>query len=142
VLIPETPGTPQRRSIYLYQKRTQVLSFLAVFDAPSIVFNSVRRPTSTMALQSLSLLNSDFAVTRAQRLAERLQREESEESRRLALAFRLLFSREPAAEEVTEATEFLTRQMEQYPQDQSPRERAWHDLCQVLLASNEFLYVE
>jgi hypothetical protein len=67
----EFPGA-RRRSIYLNHRRTQVVSLLAVFDSPSIVFNSISRPRSTMPLQALSLLNSDFAVNRARSLADDL----------------------------------------------------------------------
>ena len=72
-IVPEDNPGSKRRSIYLQQKRTQVHSLLQVFDAPSIVFNSTRRPRSTMPLQSLSLLNSEFAVARAKSLAYLLQ---------------------------------------------------------------------
>lgn len=133
---------PQRRSLYLYQKRTQVLSFLAVFDAPSIVFNSVRRPRSTMPLQSLSLLNSEFAVTRAKRLAERLKQQEADEESRTDLAYRLLFSRAPTANEAATTAEFIATQSKTYAEAPDARDRAWNDLCQALLSSNEFLYVE
>ena len=46
VVASEDSADASRRSVYLNQKRTQVVSFLAVFDTPSIVFNSVRRNTS------------------------------------------------------------------------------------------------
>ena len=46
-----------------------------MFDAPSIVTTCTRRLPSTIPLQSLSLLNSDFVVARAGKLAERLERE-------------------------------------------------------------------
>src|SRR5262249_52724224 len=68
---PTTPGaTP--RSVYLQQRRTQLASLLEVFDAPSIVATCTRRQPSTVPLQSLSLLNSDFVAARAARLVERL----------------------------------------------------------------------
>jgi hypothetical protein len=143
IVADSTPGA-SRRSVYLYQRRTQVLSFLAVFDAPSIVFNSVRRAQSTMPLQSLSLLNSDFALLCARRLAERLQREAADDAQRVSLAHRLLLGREPTADETREFLAFLDAQAREYGtagNDPAPRERAWHDFCQALLSCNEFLYV-
>lgn len=142
IVVSGASAEPERRSLYLYQKRTQVLSFLAVFDAPSIVFNSVRRPQSTMPLQSLSLLNSDFAVTRARRLAERLKQRETDEAPRTILAYRWLFSREPGSDEIAATAEFLETQTKAYTDQTDARDRAWNDLCQALLSSNEFLYVE
>ena len=69
------PPARPARSVYLQQHRTQIASLLEVFDAPSIVTTCTRRLPSTIPLQSLSLMNSDFVVTRAQELATRLERE-------------------------------------------------------------------
>ncbi|MSR56716.1 MAG: DUF1553 domain-containing protein [Planctomycetaceae bacterium] len=142
VLVNESTADARRRSLYLYQRRTQVLSFLAVFDTPTIVFNSLRRTPSTIPLQSLALLNSDFAVTRARSFSARLQQMELDESRRVTLAYRLLFAREPTPDESAEALRFLDKQMPEYSEMTDPRSRVWQDFCQSLLASNEFLYVE
>ncbi|MDB5387786.1 MAG: Protein of unknown function (DUF1553)/Protein of unknown function (DUF1549)/Planctomycete, partial [Planctomycetaceae bacterium] len=142
VLVPEGQPGSVRRSIYLQQRRTQVLSMLQVFDAPSIVFNSTRRPRSTMPLQSLSLLNSNFAVARAKSLATRLLQQHPSEPERLESAYLLTATRPPTAEERTAMTEFLETQTAAYKPDEKAREKAWTDLCQMLLAGNAFLYVE
>ena len=75
VVVDESAAGATRRSVYLQQRRTQIASLLEVFDAPSIVTTCTRRLPSTIPLQSLSLLNSDFVVARARKLAERLERE-------------------------------------------------------------------
>ncbi len=75
VAVEESAPGSTRRSVYLQQRRTQLASLLDVFDAPSIVTTCTRRQPSTVPLQSLSLLNSDFVVARATRLAERVSRE-------------------------------------------------------------------
>ncbi len=142
VVAPEDSADSSRRSVYLNQKRTQVVSFLTVFDAPSIVFNSVRRNTSTMSLQSLSLLNSDFAVRRARSAAARLQSQTLDDRKRIGLAFELFYCREPRDIELTESIRFLDQQVEQYTGRSDARDQAWQDFCQSLMASSEFLYVE
>ena len=53
-------GAVARRSIYLQRRRTQQDSMLDVFDVPQGGNNCTRRNASTIALQSLSLLNSEF----------------------------------------------------------------------------------
>ena len=131
-----------RRSLYLNQKRTQVVSFLNIFDAPSIVFNSVRRNTSTMSLQSLALLNSDFAVKRSKAAASRLQAETLDEHNRLKLAFQLFYCREPSDNELTESARFLDEQTKHYSELPDARDHAWQELCQAMMASSEFLYVQ
>ncbi len=142
-VVPAEPnGTGRRRSIYLRQRRTEMVSFLTVFDAPTIVFNSVQRPVSTMPLQALALLNSDFVLERSKSFAARLAREESDETARLRLAYVAVWGREPAETHLDIARKFLDTQSAEYQADPNPRARAWIDLCQMLLASNEFLYVE
>lgn len=142
-VVPADPnGSGRRRSLYLQQRRTQVTSLLAVFDAPTIVFNSVQRPVSTMPLQTLALLNSDFVVERAKSFAARLDRAGGDEASRLRLAWLTAWGREPNSAELETARTFLDTQAAEYQSTTTPRTQAWIDLCQMLLAANEFLYVE
>lgn len=142
VLIPADHPQANRRAVYLQQRRSQVVSMLQVFDAPSIIFNSTRRPRSTMPLQSLSLLNSEFAVLRAKHLAERLQRDYPSEPDRLTAAL-MLTTGHPAEPDQREVlTQFLDQQLREYPGQADARQRAWFDLCQMLLAGNAFLYLD
>ena len=140
-------GRELRRSVYLQTRRTRIDSLLEVFDAPSIVTVCARRASATIPLQSLSLLNSDFLVARAGRLAERLDREcgpASAPQTRVDLAFRICLGREPTPGEREAALEFLRSQPSRYPgaTGDEPTRRAWTDFAQMLLASNAFLYVE
>ncbi len=142
VVVPEDAPGRFRRSIYLNQKRTQVVSFLNVFDAPSIVFNSVRRNTSTMSLQALSLLNSDFSVRRSKATAVKFRRLESDDLNRLTLAYQIFYCRRPNENELTELMRFLNLQTMFYSSASNANDDAWQDLCQSLFASSEFIYVD
>jgi hypothetical protein len=143
VLVQPGSGGEHRRSIYLQQRRTQMLSLLNVFDTPSIVFNCVQRPVSTMPLQSLSLLNSGFVVTQAGRFADRLAVEAGADSAaRVSLAYRLAFARPPSDAEAADALAFVAAQRQHYAAEPHAGQSAWTDFCQMLLASNAFLYVE
>ncbi|MCE9528541.1 MAG: DUF1549 and DUF1553 domain-containing protein [Planctomycetales bacterium] len=143
VIVPEDQPGSRRRSIYLYQRRTQVLSMLQTFDSPSIVFNSLSRPRSTMPLQSLSQLNSTFAIKRAEHLAARLAAEHpADESARLSAAFVATLGRPATDGQLAAARDLLKTQKEAYEQEKLDGSLAWRDLCQMLLASNEFLYLE
>ncbi len=135
------PGA-RRRSVYLQQRRSQTLSLLRVFDAPALATVCSTRPSSTVPLQALALMNSDFAVTCREQLAERLLAEaEGEPADTIRHAWRLAIAREPTAEELAIALEFLATQQQLYSGEQSAR-LALTDFCQMLLASNAFLYVE
>jgi hypothetical protein len=60
----------------------------------------------------------------------------------LTLAFRLAAGREPTADERAAAHRFLTAQQGLYAAEKDGGQRSWTDLCQMVLASNAFLYVE
>jgi Protein of unknown function (DUF1553)/Protein of unknown function (DUF1549)/Planctomycete cytochrome C len=142
VEVDESRADARRRSVYLQQRRTQVATFLELFDAPAITSTCSVRNTSTVPIQALTLLNSDFARRRARAFAERLRREVGPETdRRILLAFRLAYGRPPRDEERTAAARFLEKQRKIYL-DGDAEAKAWTDCCQMLLASNAFLYVE
>jgi Protein of unknown function (DUF1553)/Protein of unknown function (DUF1549) len=143
VEVPETDDGARRRSLYLQQRRTQVVTFLQLFDAPSIVTTCGRRSPSTVPLQSLALLNSEFIRIRAKSFARRLAAEAGDDTtKRLELAFTIVCGRPPAADERAACAKFLTAQCSVYAKEKEPGDRAWADLCQMLLAGNAFLYVE
>jgi len=151
VIIAESVAGATRRSVYLQQRRTEITSLLEVFDAPSIVTTCTRRLASTIPLQSLSLMNSDFIVARARHLAERLEREckagalsRADCGTLIRAAFLLTMGRAADAAELDAAHRFLETQPFCYPGVAEPKRRhhVLADFCQMLLASNAFLYVE
>ncbi len=135
VIDPQAPGA-RRRSVYLQQRRTQILTFLGTFDAPAIVFNCTRRSSSTVPLQSLALLNSEFSLSCARGFAERARKEG------VGFAFLAAAGRPPDEVRARQAEEFLRSQREIYAGRKDADARAWTDFAQALLASNAFLYVE
>jgi hypothetical protein len=143
VVVDEATDGARRRSVYLQQRRTQVVGVLEVFDAPSLVTNCTRRNTTTIPLQSLSLLNSGFARARARALADRVAREaETGPCDRLDRLFLLTVARPPDEDERRAGLRFLEEQPSRYPGRGDAVDRAWADLCQMVLAGNAFLYVE
>lgn len=143
VEIDEKTAGAHRRSIYLQQRRTQVVTFLQLFDAPTIVSTCGMRSISTVPLQSLAFLNSEFIRARCKALAGRLARDAgADPDKRIELVFRLLCSRIPLLEEMTMCQSFLVKQREVYVGEKNADMLAWTDLCQMLFASNAFLYVE
>lgn len=72
-----------RRSLYIQVRRTKPVSLLAAFDAPVMTLNCDRRPSSTVAPQSLMLMNGDFILAQADHLAKRVRATSPSESDRL-----------------------------------------------------------
>jgi mono/diheme cytochrome c family protein len=161
----ETPlhGEEYRRSIYIQVRRSRPLGMLHAFDAPVMEVNCERRQNSTVATQSLILMNSQFVLDQAARMAARLEGEApSARAAQVRRAWLLAFQRSPAAEEVAEAVRFLDRQIahlaslspttadDKAAKDgkakveprATPERQALTNLCQALLMANEFLYVD
>lgn len=143
VVVDEKHPDAFARSIFLQQKRTQVATLLGVFDAPSIVFNCSKREPTTMPLQSLNLLNSEFAVRRGEDLARRVFKEAGRhEQDRLNHMFLLALGRLPRFGESMECRAFLRKQMESYRTREQAGIRAWSDLGQSMYLMNAYLYLE
>lgn len=64
-------GPQTRRSLYIKARRSQPVAMLQTFDAPVMEVNCERRPVSTVATQSLMLMNGEFTLAQAAKLAER-----------------------------------------------------------------------
>ena len=137
----ETPGR-QRRTLYVQRRRSVLPNFLQVFDLPAITATCAERPRSTVALQSLAQLNSAYSRSRAAALADRLIDAAGDDEGRIRLAFALCTSREPDPADRAAAVAFLREQEAIYaPAAAAPR-LALVDLCQIMFASNAFLYID
>jgi hypothetical protein len=146
-----------RRSIYVEMRRTRPLTVLDTFDLPAMAPNCDARAVTTVAPQSLLLMNDVFLLAQANHLADRLRREAPGDARaQVARAWKLLYCRRPEEAEVLDCLAFLAEQAETLrtravsPADPrkgpaAPRDvglEALASLCQVLLSGNRFLYLE
>lgn len=61
-----------RRSVYAKSRRTQPIAMLQSFDAPVMQVNCDARTTSTVATQSLLLMNNDVVLDQAGKLARKI----------------------------------------------------------------------
>ncbi len=140
----------KRRSVYIQARRSQPVAMLQAFDAPVMEINCERRPASTVATQSLMLLNGDFTLTQATRLAERAEREAGGElPAQVQWAWQLALCRPANEADLRTLEQFIASQQELYaggtaapPPDIPVTRQILTNICQVLLTSNEFLYVD
>jgi len=125
------------RSVYLPVIRDRLPDVLDLFDfaEPSLVTGS--RETTNVPIQAHYLLNSLFVQNRAKGLAERLEKEATDE-RRIAKAFVLCFSREPEEIEMRRSLEFLNCETRSPGEPAKVDSRQLQSLCQALLATAEF----
>jgi hypothetical protein len=151
-------GVEFRRSIYVQVRRTMPVGVMETFDTPALSPNCEARPVSTVPPQALMLMNDQFVLERANDLAGRLRRERPGGARdQIALLWRLLFAEEPTDAEMQRSLIYLAEQTETLravaaakkddkakpqtpPPDPSLQSLA--SLCQALLGSNRFLYLD
>ena len=136
-----------RRSVYIQVRRSRPLGVLASFDLPELAPHCTDRASSNVAPQSLMLMNSDFMLTTAAALTERLLRERpAQPLEQLQRGWELAFGRSPNQAQLTRAQSFLHRQTEiftkQPPQGTDAHRAALATYCQALLGTNRFLYIE
>jgi hypothetical protein len=153
------PDDKPRRSIYLQQRRTKPVAFLAAFDTPVAELSCDRRVNSTSAPQALMLMNSDFILKQAGHFATRVRKETPPDFERdrlakvpvknprlaqfAAFAWREAYQREATLGEVEVAARFLAQQMDHLRANVKDFElAALTNLCQQLISSNEFLHVD
>jgi len=165
----DAPATPEppvgheafRRSVYIQVRRSQPLAMLHVFDQPVMETNCERRTVSTVATQSLMLMNSEFVLQQAGYFAARIRKEAAgDPTRQVQAAWQLALMRSPEPRELERALAFLASpSVPAVAQAAAPAAGAGAaaapaatpaeasvdalaSLCQILLSANEFLYVE
>jgi hypothetical protein len=120
-----------RRSIYLYNKRSVRLPLLTSFDQPDAITSCPVRPISTHPLQALSLMNSDFMQEQSQVFADRLTKQCKKDSTcAVKTAWTLTLARAPSPKEQKLAKTFFSSG------------GSLADMCLALLNRNEFIYVQ
>ena len=105
---PSVPLTPlaDRRTIYGRVSRYKMDEFLQLFDFPSPSQSAEQRFSTSVPLQRLFFMNSDFIQQHAERVAERVA-DESDDVARIEKVYRLLFGRAPTADELKAGRAFL-----------------------------------
>ncbi len=151
-------GEEFRRSLYVQMRRTKPIGMLEAFDLPRMEPNCELRNASTVATQSLAMMNGDFTVTMSKYFAERVAKDAgSDVAAQVKRAWQLAFSAEPSVADVKSATDFITKQTASFKANPvklappakgkeappaEPPMQALATFCQALLTSNQFLYVD
>jgi hypothetical protein len=123
----------RRRTLYGTVTRRELSDLLRLHDVPDATTHSAGRVPTTTPLQALFVLNSPFVQAQSAALVRRLKAEApggTEE--RVRRAYLLVYGRPPTESQVHVALEFLG----------SGSDAVWEEYAQVLLGSNEFLFVD
>ena len=142
------PREADRRSVYVFVKRTLAVPELEVMDAACADEPVPKRPVTTTAPQSLTFMNSAFANDQAARFADRLARDAGLiADRQVELAYWLAYARAPSPEEQRDALAFLSGHAKLVAtrgnvDAASASREALRAFCLMVLNSNEFLTID
>jgi hypothetical protein len=150
-----------RRSVYIFVRRNLRYPMLQEFDSANTFESCDYRKNTVTPSQSLDLLNNGLVLDWAKALAGRVLNDSGlTPDAQVERAFRLAYGRAPTADEQKIASDFLARQIPimtqrlaggdkakpplptNMPAGIDPaRAAAMVDLSQMLMDSNEFLYI-
>jgi hypothetical protein len=147
-----------RRSIYVQVRRSMPLGVMEPFDVAATAPNCDQRGSSTAAPQSLLMMNNEFVVRQSERFASRVAADVGEDpAAQLRRAWLLAYGQEPVEADLAAGQELIAAARAHYEQlaaaspadpatasaaPLSPTQQALAIVCQALLSSNRFLYVD
>ena len=147
-------GEQDRRSVYIQMRRSRPLAVLEAFDQPPMSPNCDKRNSSTASTQSLLMMNSELLLTYSRHFAEQLSQRTSDQTEQVDAAWQAVYCRHPSADEQEVTLQFLAEQRSVFEQQtaykssdgkppaKSAEVESLAVMCQMLMGSNEFLYVD
>ncbi len=136
-----------RRSIYLPVIRSGLYDVFQAFDFADPSTSNGQRVATTVAPQALFMLNDRLVLRTSEAMARRLLALPGlADADRLERAYRSAYGRPPTEPERLRALDYLHRfDSELTAEGIAPEARplrAWQSLCQALLGTNEFIYLD
>jgi mono/diheme cytochrome c family protein len=135
----------ERRTLYAAISRHDLAWMLRLFDFPDPNISSGGRVETTVPIQQLFVLNSEFMIANARAVAARLMEDAhtgalQDDDSRIRQGYMLLFGRPPTERERTLGRLYL----QGADATASPRAdmSRWDRYAQTLLATNEFLFID
>jgi hypothetical protein len=133
------PDKQVRRTIYLPLRRANLPALLNLFDFGDAATPMGHRAATNVAPLALLMMNSVFVAERAHNLAEHLVAN-ADSSTRVRDAYLRTLNRAPGADEVDGALTYISSVRDKFS-DMDELD-AWQSYCRILMASNEFIYVD
>jgi hypothetical protein len=156
-----------RRTVYLPLRRANLSKLLTLFDFGDSATSTGQRASTNVAPQALFMMNSEFVSRVAEGFARRLLSERrTPDEERIRQAWLVALAKTPTASEVSEALDYIRAfRKESAEKDLTEVEggrqegphrspdhsayyygesviAAWQSYCRVLLASNDFIYIQ
>jgi len=125
---PDSPAAC-RRAIYRFLFRTVPDPFMDALDCPDGGTSTPVRSVSTTTVQAFAMLNDAFAIRQCEHIASRLVTKSSTPETQAESVFRLILLRGTRGQERAKFAAYIQR-------------HGLANACQLLLNSNEFLYLD
>ncbi len=119
----------RRRAIYRFLFRTVPDPFMDALDCPDGGATTPVRGVSTTAVQAFAMLNNPFVIRQCEHIAASISSKATTPETQAETAFQLILLRAPRHDERAKFSAYLQR-------------HGLANACQLLLNSNEFLYVD
>jgi hypothetical protein len=125
------PDAPEnrRRAVYRFLFRTVADPFMDALDCPDGGSITPVRSVSTTALQAFAMLNDAFLIRQCEHIAQRLCAQAKTPESQAELIFQTILERVPLSKERSEFAAYI-------------QHHGLANACQLLLNSNEFLYLD
>ena len=136
------PERNVRRSIYLPLRRANLPTLLNLFDFGDATTSLGKRPSTNVAPQALFMMNSEFLTERSRNLASSLLTQKDwSRAQRLQRVYLRVLNRHSTADEVEAGLGYIEGFQKRF--GSSIQElNAWQSFCRILMASNEFIYLQ
>jgi hypothetical protein len=130
------PSVP-RRSIYGFVDRDVIAPLFSTFDMADPSSCTATRPETTVPQQALFALNSAFVLEQADSLAASTRgKQPMGDSERVRQLYHRVYARDPDPDELAIALQYI------HAQSADAKLDVWTKYAQVLLAANEFMFID
>jgi hypothetical protein len=136
-----SPEDQVRRTVYLPLRRANLPALLNLFDFGDATTPNGKRIVTNVAPQALFLMNSKFVAEQADALAKQVFAMPGLDGKqRVEQVYLRILNRAPAPAEVDSALSYAASFRQRFPK--TVDSDAWQSMARILLASNEFIYVD
>jgi Protein of unknown function (DUF1553) len=133
------PEAIKRREVYLPLRRANLPTLLNLFDFGDATTAASKRPVTTVAPQALFMMNSDFVTERAQNLTKQILDNPSlDQAGRVRTLYLRVLNRQATPQETDGALSYV----EGFQKRGTSLVDAWTSFGRILLASNEYIYLD
>jgi len=123
----------KRRAVYGYIDRQDLPNLFRAFDFASPDSSTAKRTKTTVPQQLLFMMNSPFVAERSKSISNKVN-VDSDPREQVTQLYRIVFSRDPKATEISVGERFLRRE--------SGNPSRLQNLAQLLLLTNEFCFAD